>query len=119
MARACADTLVGKTRARRGESAWRRAYRALEHGHARSQCTRPTIRTFPPELEEFAEKFIDMQNKRHRADYDPRPAEGRWSKSDVEADIDTAEDVIDRFEAAPLPDRRAFAVFVLLRNRNP
>ena len=57
-----------------------------------------------------------MQQKRHRADYDP---EGRWRKSDVEEDIDEAARTIDSFEAAPLRDRRAFAIFVLLRNRNP
>ena len=116
LARCCADTLVGKTRAHRRESAWRQAYRALEHGFARSQCSRPTVRTFPPEICEFAESFTDLQQKRHLADYDPK---GSWIRSDVEEDIDEAEGVIDDFEAAPLRDRRAFAVFVLLRNRNP
>ena len=55
-----------------------------------------------------------MQQKRHQADYDP---EGRWAKSDVEEDIDDAAGAIDDFGAAPLQDRRAFAVFVLLKNR--
>lgn len=119
LARCCADTLVGKARASRSEPAWRQAYRALEHGHARSRCLRPVIRGFPPEIEAFADKFVDMQGKRHQADYDPHPPEGPWSKADVEDDIDTAQDAIARFEAAPLPDRRAFAVHVLLKNRNP
>ena len=57
-----------------------------------------------------------MQKKRHRADYDP---EGRWTKSDVEEDIEDAEGAIDGFEAAPIRDRRAFAVYVLLKHRNP
>lgn len=56
-----------------------------------------------------------MQKRRHHADYDP---EGRWAKSDVEEDIDDAADAIDNFEAAPLRERKAFAIFVLLKNRN-
>ena len=55
-----------------------------------------------------------MQRKRHRADYDP---EGRWHKSEVAEDIEDAEKIIDRFEQTPMRDRRAFAVYVLLRNR--
>ena len=57
-----------------------------------------------------------MQQKRHQADYDP---EGRWRKSYVEEDINAAADAIESIEAAPVQDRRAFAVFVLLRNRKP
>lgn len=63
--------------------------------------------------------FVDMQRKRHRADYEPQAPYSRWRKSDVEEDIGTAVAAIVAFEAAPLPDRRAFAVFVLLKNRNP
>ena len=115
LARNCADTLVGKTPGDRSETAWRQAYRALEHGHARTQCSRPTIRTFPPEFLDFAESFTDMQKKRFRADYDP---EGHWRKTDVEEDIEDAAVAIDDFQAAPFRDRRAFAVYVLLKNRN-
>ena len=63
--------------------------------------------------------FVDMQHKRRRADYDPRSPDGRWKKSDVEAHIAAAAEAIAGFEAAPLPDRRAFAVLVLLKSRNP
>ena len=55
-----------------------------------------------------------MQRKRHIADYDP---EGRWNKSEVAEDIDDAANIIDRFEQAPIRDRRAFAVYVLLQSR--
>ena len=115
---ACADTLVGRTRAHRSEAAWRQAYRALEHGYARSQCSRPTIRAFPSGIERFADVFTDMQRKRHLADYEPQTPDGHWRKPEVEEDIDAAADAIEAFEAAPVQDRRAFAVFVLLRNRN-
>ena len=116
LARNCADTLVGKTRKHRRESAWRQAYRALEHGYARSQCFRSDIRKFTWEIQYFADSFTDMQRKRHQADYDPA---GRWSKSAVMEDLDSAADAIEEFEAAALADRRAFAVFVLLKSRSP
>lgn len=119
LARCCADTLVGRTRGHRRESAWRQAYRALEHGRARAQCSRPAIHEFPPGIEGFAEVFVDMQGKRHRADYDPRAPDGRWRKFEVVEDIAAAAETIARFEASPLRDRRAFAVFVLLKSRNP
>ena len=105
---------MGRTSAGRSKPAWRQAYRALEHGHARSQYTRPTIRDFSPEIGTFATLFVDMQHKRHRADYDPL---GRWHKSEVAEDIDAAEDIIARFERVPVQDQRAFAVYVLLQSR--
>ena len=118
LARCCADTLVGRTRATRSTPAWRQAYRALEHGYARSRCLdQPTIERFPREVRKFAEKFVVLQEKRNEADYDPQAHEGRWRMSNVEEDIDAAADVIARFEAVPPRDRRAFAVFVLLKYR--
>ena len=83
------------------------------------QCSRPAIREFPPGIEGFAEVFVDMQRKRHRADYEPQAPDGRWRKSDVAGHIAAAADTIEEFEAAPLKDRRAFAVFVLLKSRSP
>ena len=116
LARCCADTFAGKGRALRRAPAWRQAYRALEHGNARAQCTRPYIRTFPPRIRSFAESFTDLQGKRHLADYDPF---GRWVKGQVEEDIDGAEGAIEDFERTPAQDRRAFAVYVLLKYRDP
>ena len=74
------------------------------------------METFPREIRKFADCFVDLQGKRNEADYDP---EGRWDKAEVAEDVATAEDVIREFEAAPLRERRAFAIFVLLKNRNP
>ena len=49
--------------------------------------------------------------QRHDADYDPDAA---FFKSAVLASIAHAEATIKRFALAPLKDRRAFAVYVLL-----
>ena len=56
-----------------------------------------------------------MQQKRHDADYDPDAA---FVKSEVLASISEAEAAIQRFGEAPLRDRRAFAVYVLLDLRS-
>ena len=76
------------------------------------------MKRFPREVRNFADRFVDIQGKRAEADYDPEAPQGRWSKADVAEDIDTAEDAIECFEAAPLQARRAFAVHVLLRHRS-
>ena len=77
------------------------------------------MRALPPEIEAFADAFVDMQRERHEADYDPQAPERRWRKSDVVEDVNTAANLIEGFEATPLQDRRAFSIFVLLKNRNP
>ena len=72
---------------------------------------------FSREIRNLADKFVDTQRKRNEADYNPEVPGGRWHKSDIAEDIDTAQDAIERFEAAPLQERRAFAISVLLKNR--
>ena len=107
-----ANMLVGPPGAHRSQSAWRQAYRALQHGAARQRCERQgMIIKFPDEIQDFAERFVDMQQKRHEADYDP---DATFSKSDVIQDITDAEDVIRCFNSVPVRDRRAFAVYLLL-----
>ncbi len=55
--------------------------------------------------------FVQMQEKRHRADYDPT---GVFYKSAVKADIAAADVAISAFQAIDLRHRKAFAVFVAL-----
>ena len=114
MAICCADTLVGGAGANRSAPAWRQAYRALQHTTARQRCAQPTIRRFPNDIQDFAVEFVAMQRKREHADYDP---DGTFYKSDVLQDINATENVIGQFMKAPLKDRRAFAVYVLLNIR--
>ena len=112
MAAAGADLLVGGAGANRSRPAWRQAYRALQHGPARKRSERQDIVVrFPVEIQNFASEFSIMQKERHDADYDPDAA---FFKSAVLASIADAEDAIQRFARAPLKDRRAFAVYVLL-----
>jgi hypothetical protein len=69
---------------------------------------------FPQEIQDFANAFVTMQEKRHAADYDPQHTA---TKSEVLVDIQTVEQVIAGFENASLRDRRAFAAWVMFKDR--
>jgi hypothetical protein len=112
LARSCADLLVGGTGSLRSKPAWRQTYRALEHGNAKSGCTDGRVSKFPNEIQDFANNFKSLQEKRHLADYDPYE---RFVKSAVAQDISTARKSIEGFLGAPIKDRRAFCVLVLFR----
>ena len=115
----CANCFVGKG-PDYPRAAWRRAYRALQHGFAKEACNyekaarQRILERFPVEIQDFAYQFYSMQLKRHSADYDPYIT---FEKSGVTTDIAAAKKAIIDFEAAPLSDRRAFATLVLFQDR--
>ena len=116
LARHCADLLIGASKAARSEDAWRQVYRSIEHGLAKDRCRdKAHLAKLPTEIQDFADTFVTMQDKRHRADYDPHAT---FSKSEVESDLRYAEQVIARFSRCDAKDRRAFCAFVLLRKRS-
>ena len=116
LARTCADLLIGGASSARSKPAWRQVYRALEHRHAKSICQNGTkISKFPQEIQDFANMFASMQEKRHQSDYDPQV---KAYKSAVLNDINGVEAAIADFERAPLKDRRAFAAYVLFKTRS-
>lgn len=114
LARNCADLLVGGSNAIRSRHAWRQTYRALEHGFAKSACKDSLVTRFPKAIEDFANSFVTLQEKRHAADYDPSI---KLAKSEVIADIKTAREAIMEFKKATTKDRRAFAAHVLFKKR--
>jgi hypothetical protein len=65
--------------------------------------------SFPAEIQDFANMFVQMQEKRHRADYDPT---GRYDKSSVQADIDATKIAIDQFLRCDKRHQRAFIIYV-------
>lgn len=110
-----ADTLAGGDPQQRDQLAWRQAYRALEHGYAKQRCQRASSNVrFSPTIQRLAGSFVDMQALRHRADYDPDTS---FAQREVLAAINEADDQISRFRNAPERERRAFAVHVLMRER--
>lgn len=70
------------------------------------------MKHFPDEIKDFANMFVQMHEKRHRADYDP---DEKLTKSAVQNDIDAVRAVIEGFQNTSLRHRRAFAAHVLLR----
>ena len=63
----------------------------------------------PEYIRGFAYLFVEAQNRRDDADYDPA---GEWFKSEIQDRIETARAAIQDFEAAELKEQRAFAVHV-------
>src|SRR5262249_18692040 len=118
LARCCADLLIGGTGSSRSEEAWNQVYRALGHSFVKDTCTKKkaVLARFPKEIQDFANVFLQMQIKRDDADYNPQME--TVFKSAVLTDISIAEVTIDSFNNAPIKDRRAFAAFVMLKQRN-
>ena len=114
----CADLLVGNRQSTQTRQAWRQAYRSLDHGQVKKQCTerRPKriLRKFPQEVQDFADQFVKMQRLRHLADYDPFES---FTRSEVVQVVEETRTAVAEFEQADLIDRRAFAVFVLFNLR--
>lgn len=77
-------------------------------------CAHPTIRDFPDEIRDIAERFVVLQAARLSADYDPY---GTLFKSDVEDFIASARDALGAFENVGRQDQRAFAAHLLFRPR--
>ena len=99
----------------RGQPAWIRIYRALNHRQAQEACRGRDIRSFPVEVQDFANLFVALQDERHQADYDPVAT---FYKSDVQRLLVDARAILKEFENADRRERRTFAAFVLFRRRS-
>lgn len=107
--------MIGGPGAEKSNPAWHQTYRSLEHGVAHNACKNGAIVTkFPKVIEDFANTFVTLQDKRHSADYDPF---ARFTKSEVVADLSMVEAVIASFMKASLKDRRAFCAYAIFRPR--
>ena len=116
LAECCANMLVGDDDDDPCPRAWNQAYRALDHGFARRTCKNlGRFGRLHEDIRKFADQFVRMQERRHSADYDPDPPE--FNESDILQDILNTEDVIRRFHHVCARERRAFAVYVLMRTR--
>ena len=112
LAESSANLLAGEDPANRSNRAWRQTYRALNHGAVKNRRNRREFKTeFPQETQDFAKVFVEICDKRNRADYDPT---GSLSKLDAEQAIDDAEDAINDFMSIESGERRNFALYLLL-----
>jgi uncharacterized protein (UPF0332 family) len=112
LARSAANLLIDGPGSKRSAQAWQQVYRALEHGPAKKACMSGTISALPRQIQDFANLFVTMQEKRHKADYGPN---AKAQKSQVSTDIDLVEAAIEDFESVSAKDRRAFAAFVMFK----
>ena len=109
LAATAADLLTGDGRS----TEWHQVYRALEHGKAKRACQQQeAMAAFPTEIHRFGGTFADLQGARHEADYS---LEDEYSKPNVLAIINRAEDAINAFGQADVRHRRGFAVHVLFK----
>lgn len=93
-------------------AAWVHVYRALDHGFARNACRE--VQNLPGSIIDCADEFIELQEVRHKADYDPGV---RFTRAEALDWASRAEAAIATLRAAPRPDRKAFAVRLLLKRR--
>ena len=74
---------------------------------------------FPLSIQKFGEFFVEMQEVRHGADYDPYAEfEEPLTKFFVERRINRAEKLIKDFDAAHKEDRKAFSIYILFKMRD-
>lgn len=115
LCRNCADALVGTVGANRSDAAWRQAYRSLDHGRARDRFDNPNVMgSFPVDIQDFGNAFVNAQKKRHAADYDPSY---RAARATVLTDIGSADAAIRKLKSTSVRHRRALAVWVTLGYR--
>ena len=115
LCRNCADTWVGTINSNRSNRAWQQAYRAINHGPARSKCgNKEVMNEFPESIREFAATFVDMQIERTLADYDPAT---RLRRYEVLNNIRKVELALERFRDSDTRDKTAFTVWVTIQKR--
>lgn len=97
-----------------GQPAWIQVYRSLNHGAAKTACGEIRKSITAPGLKLCADSFIDLQEQRHTADYDPTY---RPSLADALDAIGKADAAIKSLKACPKGDRRVFVTHLILSKR--
>lgn len=113
----CADMMIG-VGSKRKLAAWSRVYRSVNHGDAKRHCSQlgPLLKIAGPAgldrgVRRFAASFPNLQEQRHRADYDPH---ARFKRSQVLGLIETADRASQGLRGAGKSARRDFACHILL-----
>ncbi len=110
----CADSLIGRTRKNRSQRGLATGLSNCRTWLCQETVFRNDIKCFPDDIQEFAKKFVDLQEIRHKADYDPHYS---ISRSTVLFAIDTAEIAIKQLESADRKDLKEFAVWTVMKKR--
>lgn len=111
LSQSCAETLVGPYSADSAREHWVAAYRSLEHRQIRNRFnSQGRMADFPDQIRAFAVRFVELQDLRHQADYDPDAA---FSPIEVLQLLSNARLSIEGFNAASERDRRLLAVYLI------
>lgn len=106
-----ANMLVGAPVSRRSNKAWVEVYRGLGHGTCYSACREAKNIEFPEGIALFASNFVQLQDARKRADYDPI---ARPTSEIARFCAQNARNAIKSLREAPDYDKTAFATFALI-----
>jgi hypothetical protein len=122
---AAADEFVGATQ--RGTSRYTLVYRSIDHKTLKDLCAeakKPTppakylpyipLGGFGSNIQAFATAAIELQEKRHLADYNPEP---RFRTSDAKLAVGTARSAVHRFQTADEEHRKAFLTLLICTPR--
>jgi hypothetical protein len=120
-----ADMVVGSTKRR--EARYSVVYRSVDHSQLKSLCqgvrsARPDLRFaamtpkqgFGDMMKHFAAVALELQEKRHAADYE---SDGLSRPSDALAAIAGARAALESYQAAPAEERLAFLTLLLFKRR--
>ena len=97
-----AELIAGQPQSGISAYAWERVYRRLDHGRARNNL-RAVLNLLSPAGENFARTFIELQNLRLEADYNPNAT---IIRSDAVNAIAQAETAIRDFAQLTQEERR-------------
>lgn len=122
---AAADEFVGVTK--RATPQYALVYRSVDHRALRELCTEVKKPTLPPRyarheppkgfsagIKAFAAALVELQEKRHAADYDPS---ARMKQSDALLAVATARSALRAFGSAGSRGRKAFLTLLLFPPR--
>ena len=97
-----AELIAGQPQSSMSYYAWERVYRRLDHGRAQNNL-RAVLGQLSPSGENFVRTFIDLQEQRQEADYNPN---AQVVRSDTINIIERAQTAIRDFARLTQEERR-------------
>ena len=108
-----ATALVGPPTNPTTAAAWTRVYRGIDHSTARRELQRNRQDLSAPS-QDFADAFVDLQQRRHSADYDPNAV---FAATDGARHLEQAESAILGLAQITSDERLHIATLTLVRSR--
>ena len=113
LANSNADCLVGTPNDPLTEHACSRIYRGLNHNAAKRNLLQDQG-LFSPQVRRFADVFVQLQDQRHSADYDPNKS---FALPETMSWINQAEEAIENFMQTGADERKMVAIQSLIGRR--